>query len=136
MADQSAARPKWIASYDERSFESSNKEHTSKWATDIFIDDAMSVTKDEFVSRLIESKFAPTLGGPYMSASAANIEDKTAAERLFDILVMKGDGDVKQQGEMATTLTRKRMGRRIKELAGGEEGLTWNDFIKALTVDG
>jgi len=37
MADQSASRPKWIPSYEHRAFESSGKEHTSKWSSEIFV---------------------------------------------------------------------------------------------------
>merc|ERR1719273_83292 len=36
MADQTAARPKWIPVYDNRVFESVDKEHTTKWSTEIF----------------------------------------------------------------------------------------------------
>ena len=38
MADQSAARPKWIPCYEEKSYELSGKEHTSKWSAEIFTD--------------------------------------------------------------------------------------------------
>ena len=38
MADQSAARAKWIPVYEERKFESQGKEHTSKWSAEIFAD--------------------------------------------------------------------------------------------------
>lgn len=117
MADQSAARPKWIPSYDERRFESQGKEHVSKWSTDIYTDGPV-VTKDEFVSRVSTMDFNPPLGGPYLSKSSAGIDDLTATEALFDILA---DGKEK--------LTKHRMGTRIKELAGGEEGLIWSGFI-------
>ena len=121
MADQSSSRPKWIPSYEERRFESSGKEHTSKWSTEIFTD-GPAVTKDEFVSRVLNMEFVPPLGGPYMSKSSAGINDLAAAEALFDIL---GDGKEK--------LTKHRMGTKIKELAGGEEGLVWSNFIDSLS---
>ena len=38
MADATSSRPKWIPVYDERKFESSGKEHTTKWSTEIFAD--------------------------------------------------------------------------------------------------
>lgn len=117
LADQSSARPKWIPSYDERSFESSGKEHTSKWSTEIFTE-GPAVTKEEFVSRVLEMEFVPPLGGPYMSKSAAGIEDTGTCEILFDMLA---DGKEK--------LTKHRMGTRIKEIAGGEEGLIWSNFV-------
>ena len=123
MADQSSARPKWIPSYDERVFESSGKEHTSKWSTEIFTT-GPAVTKEGFVSRLLEMEFVPPLGGPYMSKSSAGIDDAVVAEHLFELLC---DGKEK--------LTKHRMGTRIKELAGGEEGLVWGSFINGLSSE-
>lgn len=120
MADQSSARPKWIPCYDERVFESQGKEHTSKWSTGIF-PDAPVVTKDEFVERVVNLDFAPPLGGPYMAASAAAIEDESAAATLFDVLA----------GEKEK-LTRHRMGKEMKVLSNGEEGLTWAMFSAAM----
>eukprot|EP00569_Conticribra_weissflogii_P018269 CAMPEP_0171444540 /NCGR_PEP_ID=MMETSP0881-20121228/33731_1 /TAXON_ID=67004 /ORGANISM="Thalassiosira weissflogii, Strain CCMP1336" /LENGTH=219 /DNA_ID=CAMNT_0011968287 /DNA_START=28 /DNA_END=687 /DNA_ORIENTATION=- len=119
MADQSSARPKWIPSYDHREF-NSGKEHTSKWSTEIFTE-GPSVTKEEFVSRLINMDFVPPLGGPYLAASAAGIDDETPATTLFDILA----------GEKEK-LTKHRMGLQIKSLANGEEGLTWAHFSTAM----
>jgi len=121
MADQSSARPKWIPTYEERIFESQNKQHVSKWSTDIFTD-GPAVTKEDFVTRLVESKFVPPLGGPFLSASSAGVEDMTAAEKLFDVLV--GDKEI---------LTKHKMSVRLKELSSGEEGLVWAAFEKALS---
>eukprot|EP00957_Ditylum_brightwellii_P172855 13159063-Ditylum_brightwellii.AAC.1 len=123
MADQSASRPKWIPSYEHRHFESSGKEHTSKWSTEIFTT-GLFVTKDEFISRIVDLKFAPPLGGPYMSASAAGIEDETAVEYLWNVLT----GGEKEK------LTKHRFSTRMKELTGGEEGLTWPMFSKAMNL--
>ena len=120
MADQSSARPKWIPCYDKREFEVQNKEHTTKWSTDIFTD-GPAVTKVQFVERLINMDFAPPLGGPYMAASAASIEDDSAAAALFDILA----------GEKEK-LTRHRMGKEMKVLSNGEEGVTWAMFSDAM----
>jgi hypothetical protein len=75
------------------------------------------------VERLMNLSFAPPLGGPYMSASSAGIEDTTAAAALFDILA---GGKEK--------LTKHRFGLEIKALAGGEEGLTWPNFSAALGI--
>ena len=119
MAEQSASRPKWICGYDERNFEASGKEHSSKWSMEIF-KDGPAVTKDEFVEAIMEMPYNPPLGGPYVGASSAGIEDSTAAASLFDLLA----------GEKEK-LTKHRMGTRIKELAGGEEGLTWAGFSEA-----
>lgn len=80
-----------------------------------------AVTKEEFVSRVINMQFAPPLGGPYLAASAATIEDESAAASLFDILA----------GEKEK-LTKHRMGKEMKSLANGEEGLTWANFSAAL----
>lgn len=123
MADQSAARPKWIPIYENRHFESQGKEHTTKWSSEIF-DDGPVVTKDEFVSAVTALDFAPPLGGPYVGASSAKIEDTALAERLFDILVEDTTKD---------KLTRHRMHLSLKKLANGEEGLTWAMFLKTLT---
>ncbi len=120
MADQSSARPKWIPCYDERKFEVQNKEHTTKWSTEIFTE-GPAVTKEQFVERVINMDFAPPLGGPYMAASAAGIEDESAAAALFDVLA----------GEKEK-LTRHRMGKEMKVLSNGEEGLTWAMFSAAL----
>lgn len=124
MADQSAARPKWIPSYDERKFASASagKEHVSNWSKGIF-STGPNVTKEEFVERVKEMSFAPPLGGPYVSASSAGIEDDYVLEKLFDLLA----------GEKEK-LTKHRMGKSIKELGNGSEGLVWSDFIVALTA--
>ena len=119
MADQSAARPKWIATYDHREF-GSGKEHTTKWSTEIFTE-GPAVTKEQFVERLINMEFAPPLGGPFLAKSAAAIEDATAAAAFFDILA----------GEKEK-LTKHRMGKEMKVISGGEEGVTWNHFSAAL----
>ena len=119
MADQSSSRPKWIPAYDHREFQS-GKEHTTKWSTEIFTE-GPAVTKEQFVSRLINMQFSPPLGGPYLAASAAAIEDETAAATLFDVLA---------QGK--EKLTKHRMSTQMKELAGGEEGFNWNHFSSAL----
>jgi len=120
MADQSSARPKWIPCYDKREFEAQDKKHTTKWSTDIFIDKPV-VTKEEFVERVINMEFIPPLGGPFLAKTAASIEDDSAVETLFDILV----------GEKEK-LTRHRMSVEMKSLANGEEGLTWAMFSTAM----
>jgi hypothetical protein len=120
MADQSAARPKWIPVYEERSFPNLDKHHTTKWSTEIFAN-GPSVTKEEFVQALQDMVYAPPLGGPFVAASAAQLEDTAAAEALFELLA---DGKEK--------LARFKMSLRLKELADGEQGLTWAMFSAAL----
>lgn len=122
MADQSSARPKWIPCYEHREFKSQGKEHTTKWSSTIF-DGVLFVTKDEFVEKIKQMEFVPPLGGPYLAASAAAIEEETAAAVLFDILA----------GEKEK-LTRHRMGTEMKALANGEEGITWAMFSAALGI--
>jgi hypothetical protein len=123
MADQSAARPKWIPVYEERCFSSQNKEHKAKWSTEIFTGapSVLAVTKEDFVNAMVGMAYAPPLGGPYVGASAGTLEDTTATERLFDLLA---NGKEK--------LSRHKMSVRLKQLAGGEQGLTWKDFSAAL----
>eukprot|EP00563_Minutocellus_polymorphus_P020393 CAMPEP_0197729516 /NCGR_PEP_ID=MMETSP1434-20131217/30818_1 /TAXON_ID=265543 /ORGANISM="Minutocellus polymorphus, Strain CCMP3303" /LENGTH=125 /DNA_ID=CAMNT_0043316171 /DNA_START=46 /DNA_END=423 /DNA_ORIENTATION=- len=122
MADQSAARPKWIPVYEHRAFESQGKEHTSKWSTEIF-SEGPAVSKEEFVAKVTnELAYAPSLGGPYLSASGAAIDDDTLVGKLFDLLA----GDKEK-------LTKHRMSTRMKEIAGiEEEALTWPTFLSAL----
>jgi hypothetical protein len=121
MADQSASRPKWIPVYEERSFANQDKEHKSKWSTEIFVN-GPAVTKEEFVAALKEMAYAPPLGGPYVGKPAGeSMEDASAAEALFDFLA---DGKEK--------LARHKMSVRLKEVSNGEQGLTWPAFSAAL----
>lgn len=120
MADQTAARPKWIPAYETRS--ANGKEHTTKWSNGIF-ENGPAVTKDEFVAIMTGLAYVPPLGGPYVGASSATVEDMTATEQLFEVLA---DGKKK--------LTRHRMSLRLKQLADGEEGLMWDGFQSALGV--
>jgi hypothetical protein len=122
MADQSSSRPKWIPVYEERSFASQNKEHVAKWKAEIFTN-GPAVTKEEFVTALVQMTYAPPLGGPYVSASAGKLESNTAAERLFEVLA---NGKEK--------LARHKMSVRLKELSGGEQGLTWPAFQTAMGI--
>ena len=123
MADQSAARPKWIPVYEERVFSGQGKEHTAKWKSEIFADNATVVTKKEFVEAVLGLDFATPLGGPFVSKSAGKMEDtETAvADCLFDILAAGKD-----------KLTRHRMSLGLKDLSGGEAGITWASFSAAL----
>ncbi|KAL7570135.1 hypothetical protein ACA910_019976 [Epithemia clementina (nom. ined.)] len=118
MSDQSAARPKWIPNYISRS--ANNKEHTTKWSTELF-EGGPALSQDAFVKKLQQMSYAPTLGGPYLAASAAAIENEVAAKALFHVL-----------SEGKDVLTKSKMSVRIKQLAGGEEGLTWAMFQKAM----
>lgn len=58
-----------------------------------------------------------------MGATAAQIDDTAAAEKLFDIL----------SGEKEK-LARFKMSVQLKELAKGEQGLAWKDFAAAMGV--
>ena len=123
MADQISARPKWIPCYDHSEFKAQGKEHTTRWSTEIFLNDKPVVTKEEFVERIVNMQFIPPLGGPYLTASAATIEDTFAASTLYDVLAAGNE-----------KLTKFRMGNNIKSIANGEEGLTWAMFSAALGV--
>jgi hypothetical protein len=118
MADQSAARPKWIPHYESRN--SNNRDHTTKWSTGVFVQ-GPSVSKDEFVRQVAGLDYAPPLGGPYVGASTAKIDDTAVLEHLFDLLA---DGKTK--------LTRNRMSIRLKQLSNGEEGMTWQAFERVM----
>eukprot|EP00977_Amphora_coffeiformis_P006254 scaffold1341_cov178-Amphora_coffeaeformis.AAC.31 len=119
MADQSAARPKWIPSYVSRTI--NGKDHTTKWSSELFGEGVTVVDQDTFCDKLIQLAYAPPLGGPYLAASSATVEDSTTAKVLFDVLA---DGKEK--------LTKARMSMRLKQLADGEEGMTWPKFQAAL----
>jgi hypothetical protein len=124
MADQRSSRPKWIPVYEERIFSGQNKEHKSKWKTGIFGEgenSKPSVSKEEFVAALVALDYVPPLGGPFVAASAGALEDKSAAEYLFDILA---GGKEK--------LSRYKMSLGLKEIANGEQGLTWPSFQNAM----
>ena len=122
MADQSSSRPKWIPVYEERAFEGLGKQHIAKWKTEIFTN-GPSVTKDEFVTALVDMEYVPPLGGPYLAASAGKqVESFIVAEKLFHLLA---DGKDK--------LARHKMSVRLKELANGEQGLTWPAFQEAMS---
>lgn len=124
MADQSASRPKWIPVYEERKFEALGKEHSTKWSTEIFTD-GPAVTREQFVEALTQRlEYAPPLGGPYVSKSAAALEDSDAAEAMFELLA----GDKEK-------LTKHRMSTRLRELSGGEEGITWASFQKIMGAE-
>jgi len=120
MADQSAARPKWIPSYTKRT---GVKEHTSVWSTVLF-DDVDSISKDDFCQKVAAMKYTPPLGGPYVGASSGSLDDDDdtmAVAHLFAVLA-------KDKEE----LTMMDMSKRIKQLADGEEGLAWANFQAAL----
>lgn len=70
--------------------------------------------------------YQPCLGGPYLTASAATIEENTLAEKLFDVLAGDNAGDKEN-------LTKNRMSVRMKEISGGEEAITWPTFLSALS---
>lgn len=136
MADQSSARPKWIPVYEERNFASTGKEHVAKWKTALFgrprsleedYDDgdeesfAPSISQDDFVAALVGMEFVPPLGGPFVSKTAATMEDTVLAKYLFEILA---GGKEK--------LSRHKMSLGLKAIANGEQGLTWVAFLAAV----
>ena len=128
MADSTSARPKWIPSYAQRTG-AGGKEHVSKWSTELFLDDEAFVDAETFVDRLRAVDYAPPLGGPYLAASAAEISDdsssgaQAACLRLFKVL---SGGKPK--------LSKAKMSVRLKQLAGGEEGMMWASFLSAMTA--
>jgi hypothetical protein len=126
MADQRSSRPKWIPVYEERIFAGkNNQEHTAKWKTGIFGRNndhcQPSVTKEEFVAALLDLEYSPPLGGPFVAASGGTLEDTAVVEYLFDLLA---DGKDR--------LSRHKMSLRLKDMAHGEQGLTWPSFQAAL----
>ena len=120
MADQTAARPKWIPHYDVRVM--NTKQHTTKWSSNLFLHpNVTAITKDEFVNAIVNLEYVPPLGGPYISASAAHITDTTVLQKVFDVIA-----------EEKTKLTKFKMSIRIKQLSNGEEGMTWQSFERMI----
>lgn len=114
MADQSAARPKWIPVYVSRTI--AGKDHKTKWSTEVWQDDDI-LDQATFVERVLALDYLPTLGGPYLAASAAVIEDKTAVAMLFQVM---------SQGEAGLSIEDAQ--RRWSELAKGQQGINWAAF--------
>jgi hypothetical protein len=124
MADQSSARPKWIPSYEARA--NTDREHATKWSTTFFADSPM-ISEMDFIQQMQALEYTPPLGGPHVSASAAqlnSVDDEAAIKFLFQILAAPNK----------ERLSKFRVGQRLKEMAGGEEGVTWKSFAAALNV--
>jgi hypothetical protein len=124
MADQSSARPKWIPSYDARA--NTDREHATKWSTTFFADSPM-ISEIDFIQQIKALEYTPPLGGPRVSASAAQLDtldDEAAINFLFQMLAAPNK----------ERLSKFRMSQRLKEMAGGEEGVTWKSFAAALNV--
>ena len=134
MADQSAARPKWIPSYVRRSI--NGKEHVTKWSSQLFTDTDGSLDEVNFCTRLAALDYLPTLGGPYLAASAASLEaDAPVSVALFRALTAEKDEDTDSATkDKPRTLSKTRLSIRWKQWAQGEEGLTWKQFAAALGV--
>lgn len=123
MADQSAARPKWIPHYQKRS--TTSREHVTTWSQTLFGGEGIPIDRLAFYEAVQNLSYAPPLGGPYVGASAAkDVDIQPVADRLFHVLTLGTKN--------RTTLTPQYMSRRIKELSNGEEGMTWNSFQRAL----
>ena len=114
LAEQSAARPKWVCSYAKRDFTS--KEHSSKWSS-IFEHDA-ALTQAEFIDRVEALEYAEPLGPPFVSKKAALEIDHAVIAQFWSSITTPTE----------ETLSRRRMAFRLKQLCGEEEGLTWSTF--------
>ncbi len=87
--------------------------------------DRPAVTKEEFVDALTTKlEYSPPLGGPYVSKSAAKLENSEGASLVFDLLA----GDKEK-------LTKHRMSTRLRELSDGEEGITWASFQRIVGAE-
>lgn len=163
MADQTAARPKWIPHYVQRQL-GEKEPHITKWSQALFgtsspTEDAtssnsnsnavQSLTRYEFVARVAALEYNPPLGGPYVAASNSAIANGAATERLFDALMMMrqptnakngnnnnnngssrddNQEDTESSSQPIQKLTRQKMSVRLRQLANGEEGMTWPAF--------
>lgn len=120
MAEQTAARPKWIPVYDQRA--TASAVHHSKWSTSLF-SEVEILSKEEFVESITSLEYSPPLGGPYVGASAATFETTAVVERFYNILTEPE----------SKPLSLAFMTKRLKALANGEEGITWAAFEQILT---
>jgi len=133
MDEQYADRPTWIPHYVLR-FLGDEKEHETKWGNELFSDMRLALTKERFVDILttkleyatpavaVGNAMGDDDGMPlWMEAFDAGITDTATAENFFDIMA-----------EGKEKLSRNRMGVRIRELSGGEDGMTWDHFSVAL----
>jgi hypothetical protein len=142
MAEQTAARVKWIPTYDARA--TAVTVHRTKWSTSLFLpgigtadtnqeqnkqkkensndETAAVLSKEQFLDRVQALDYAPPLGGPYVGASAATFESIAALERFYQILTKNE----------SRPLTIQSMKRQLQKMAGGEEGITWAVFERVL----
>jgi hypothetical protein len=136
MAEQTAARVKWIPTYDARA--TAVTVHRTKWSTSLFLrtadtnqdkpeeessdEAAVSLSKEQFLERVQALDYAPPLGGPYVGASAATFESSVALERFYQILTKNE----------SRPLTIQSMKRQLQKMARGEEGITWAVFERVL----
>lgn len=125
-----ADQAQWIPTYVVRFSGTSDEEieHSSKWGCKLFSDMRLSLTKEDFLKYLTELEYMePDLcvddGPEVLDASEAAIIDLSAAEALWDFFAQ----DKKK-------LTRPKMNRRMKEMGGGGDIVTWTSFEAALGV--
>jgi hypothetical protein len=155
MADSRSARPKWIPAYGSRA-RADGTLVRSAWSRCLFGEDedeaasaakesenesgakSSLVNRDEFFRRIRSLPYEAPLGGPSLSASAAEqIDDGRAVEALWQFLSRNG----KSAG-----LTRAAMQRQWQRMAAGagsggggvdgasssSTGVTWKHFSAAL----
>jgi hypothetical protein len=156
MADSRSARPKWIPSYGSRA-RADGTLVRSAWSRCLFGEDdddeaasaaeseneagakSSLVDRDEFFRRIRSLPYEAPLGGPSLSASAAEqMDDGRALEALWQFLSRNG----KSAG-----LTRAAMQRQWQRMAAGagsgggggvggasssSTGVTWKHFSAAL----
>lgn len=125
-----ADKPQWIPTYVVRFSGTSDEEieHSTRWGSKLFSDMRLALSKEDFLKYLTEMEYTePDLcvddGPEVLASSDAAITETSAAEALWDFIAQ----DKKK-------LTRHKMNKRIKEMAGGGDIVTWTSFEAALGV--
>ncbi|GMI51236.1 hypothetical protein ScalyP_jg3107 [Parmales sp. scaly parma] len=123
MSEQTASRAKWVCTYSTRTTDT--KSHTSRWAG-LFPDETTKVTKSEFITGVQNLPYIEALGPPFVSKKDATELSETCVARLWDVCVSANNNK--------ETISQLYLSRKLKELAGEEEGLIWSTFKTALDI--
>lgn len=120
-----SARPKWIPTYREIIFKD-GREHIAKWS-EIFLEGDKTINRDQFCERIAAIKFEMPLGpSGFLTAKQADVSEEAL------------DAFWGHMSRGKATLSPKQMQIRLKkmlEIADGNEGVMWPDFIDSLTSD-
>mmetsp|Transcript_34683 Transcript_34683/g.73166 ORF Transcript_34683/g.73166 Transcript_34683/m.73166 type:complete len:266 (+) Transcript_34683:80-877(+) len=112
--------PMWIPHYVFR-YGDGDLEHETKWASELYSDMRLLMTKEKFVESLAALEYVPPGVGPAVPVSEGEITNFAAAEALFDVL-SKGK----------ERMARPFMMGRMRKLNNKEDGMNWDTFREIL----